>query len=139
MLIGKHASKLALAEARGIQTAFVSALDAKRGTFDLVIEASGGRSGFDAALALLRPRGTLVLKSRFHGNNEIDTTRIVVDEIAIVGSRCGRLADALALLETNAVDVEPLITDVLPLGRGEDAMARAQEAGVLKVLLDAAS
>jgi threonine dehydrogenase-like Zn-dependent dehydrogenase len=137
ILIGKHPSKLAVAERLRIETVEASGIEAQRSSFDLVIEASGGRTGFDAALILLRPRGVLVLKSTFHGNNEIDTTKIVVDEITIVGSRCGRLADALTLLEAGSVDVESLITEVLPLSRGVDAMTRASAPGVLKVMLDA--
>jgi threonine dehydrogenase-like Zn-dependent dehydrogenase len=137
LLIGKHLSKLAIAEARGIDVALVADAASKRGAFDVVVEASGAPAGFETAIALLKPRGTLVLKSTFHGALGIDTARVVVDEITIVGSRCGRMADALPLLEARAIDVEPMISDVLPLGEGERAMARAQEAGVLKVLLEA--
>ena len=135
-VFGKHQDKLTIAESRGISVELASNVEAKRGTFDLAVEASGCRAGFDDALALLRPRGSLVLKSTFHGTNELDTTRIVVDELTIVGSRCGRLADALPLLEEGIVDVESLVSDILPLDRGEEAMKRASTAGVLKVLLD---
>ena len=136
-LIGRHENKLAIARARGIETVFVDELgqDSSRGTFDVVVEASGASSGFALAVALTRPRGTLVLKSTFHGRTEIDAARIVVDEISIVGSRCGRFAPALELLARNAVDVSSLITDEFPLADGVRAMARARENGVLKVLL----
>jgi threonine dehydrogenase-like Zn-dependent dehydrogenase len=137
VLYGKHASKLAIAEARGIEGCSFVEEHARLGTYDVVVEASGANAGFGAALALLRPRGTLVLKSTFHGATEIDSARVVVDELTIVGSRCGRLADALALLDARAVDVESLVSDVMPLARGEEAMRRAEEAGVLKVILQA--
>jgi threonine dehydrogenase-like Zn-dependent dehydrogenase len=104
-------------------------------TFDVVVEASGAASGFALALRLTRPRGTLVLKSTFHGATEIDAARIVVDEISLVGSRCGRFAPALELLARDAVDVASLITDEFALTDGVRAMQRATESGVLKVLL----
>jgi len=136
-LIGKHENKLNIAHARGIETVLVEELhqDSSRRKFDVVVEASGANGGFALAVELTRPRGTLVLKSTFHGRTEIDASRIVVDEISIVGSRCGRFAPALELLARNAVDVSSLITDEFPLADGVRAMARAQESGVLKVLL----
>lgn len=133
LLVGKHPEKLALA--RGIETASV-ALARRRGrAFDVVIEASGDVSGFELALDLLRPQGALVLKSTFHGTTPVDAARIVVDEIRVIGSRCGRFAPALELLARGAVDVGPLISEVVSLDHAEDAMRRAAAPGVLKVLL----
>ena len=86
VLAGKHAAKLALAAKHGIETAFAADL---RERFDFVVDASGAPSGFARALELLRPRGTLVLKSTFHGATPVDAARVVVDEITVVGSRCG--------------------------------------------------
>jgi threonine dehydrogenase-like Zn-dependent dehydrogenase len=77
----------------------------------------------------------MVLKSTFHGSPRWEASRVVVDEITIVGSRCGRFAPALELLSSGEVEVEDLITDVIPLSRGVEAMHRAAEAGVIKVLL----
>lgn len=136
-LIGKHENKLAIARARGVETARVEELqgDLLTRAFDVVVEASGASGGFALALRLVRPRGTLVLKSTFHGATEIDAARIVVDEISIVGSRCGRFAPALELLARDAVDVASLITDQFALTDGLRAMQRATESGVLKVLL----
>ena len=135
LLVGKHPSKLALAAARGIQVE-TAALAKKRGrAFDVVVEASGGRAGFDLALDLLEPRGTLVLKSTFHGDSPIDAARIVVDEIRVIGSRCGRFALALELLARGAVDVESVVSERLPLARGAEALELAARPGVLKVLL----
>ena len=134
-LVGKHDSKLAIAKRRGIGTQTISEVDKLSRHFDVVVEASGSPSGFELALDLLRPRGVLVLKSTFHGATEMNAARIVVDEISVVGSRCGRFAPALELLKSNAVEVEGLISDEFPLADGVRAMARAGEPGVLKVLL----
>jgi threonine dehydrogenase-like Zn-dependent dehydrogenase len=103
--------------------------------FDVVVEASGSESGFALALSLLRPRGVLVLKSTFKGATSVDAARIVVDEISVVGSRCGRFAPALHLLRTGAVDVLSLISEEYSLADGVRAMQRATEQGVIKVLL----
>ncbi len=136
VLVGKHANKLEIAARRGIETRSVDDVShAVERAFDVVVEASGSESGFELALDILRPRGVLVLKSTFHGETKINTARIVVDEISVVGSRCGRFAPALALLESNAVDVESLISEEYPLGEGVRAMNRASAGGILKVLL----
>ena len=87
------------------------------------------------AVALLRPRGVLVLKSTFHGTTNIEAARIVVDELSIIGSRCGRLAPALDLLKKGAIDVDSLISEEYPLRDGMIAMERAGKKGVLKVFL----
>jgi threonine dehydrogenase-like Zn-dependent dehydrogenase len=135
LLIGKHDTKLALARARDIETSSIDAARARGRIFDVVVEASGGASGFELALDLLRPQGMLVLKSTFHGATPIDAARVVVEEIQVIGSRCGRFAPALELLARNAVDVASLVSEVISLGRGEQALARAAAPGVLKVLL----
>ena len=133
--IGKHKEKLHIAAARGIETAIVDEVKNRMHTFDVVVEASGSESGFALALDLLRPKGTLVLKSTFEGLTAINAARIVVDEISIVGSRCGRFAPALDLLMNNAIDVKNLVSDEYPLSDGVRAIGRASERGVLKVLL----
>ena len=102
---------------------------------DVVVDCTGRREGLTAALAALRPRGTLVLKSTFAGDSTLNLSAIVVDEIAIVGSRCGPFAPALAALASGAVSVTPLIEARLPLAAGVEAMARASTPGTLKVLL----
>ena len=135
-LVGKHDAKLEIARRRNVETVRVERLSAAAArAFDVVVEASGAASGFDLALSLVRPRGTLVLKSTFHGETKFNSARVVVDEIAVVGSRCGRFAPALELLKTNRVDVESLVSEERPLSEGVGAMRRAAESGVLKVLL----
>jgi threonine dehydrogenase-like Zn-dependent dehydrogenase len=135
LLIGKHPEKLRIAAARGIETATLEQISGREREFDVAVEASGAESGFALALALLRPRGVLVLKSTFHGTSRIDAARIVVDEISVTGSRCGRFAPALDLLRRGAVDVESLISEQYRLREGLSAMRRATERGVIKVLL----
>jgi threonine dehydrogenase-like Zn-dependent dehydrogenase len=134
-LVGKHEGKLEIVARRGIETITVDKAQSHSKKFDVVVEASGSATGFALALDLLRPQGVLVLKSTFHGAAEMDATRIVVDEISVVGSRCGRFAPALELLRTGAIDVESLISEELRLTEGLRAMERATEPGVLKVLL----
>ena len=134
-LIGKHQNKLRIAEQRGIETMTADKSESRKHTYDVAIEASGSASGFALALDLLHPRGVLVLKSTFHGATEIDAARIVVDEISVIGSRCGRFAPALELLKTGAVEVESLISEEFALSDGVEAMKRAAEPGVMKVLL----
>jgi threonine dehydrogenase-like Zn-dependent dehydrogenase len=137
LLVGKHQTKLGLARAHGIEVALVDDARTRGRSFDVVVEASGGASGFELALDLLQPQGTLVLKSTFHGATPVDAARVVVDEIRVVGSRCGRLAPALDLLASGAVDPTVLISDIKPLESGPEAMRDAGRAGVLKILLRA--
>jgi 2-desacetyl-2-hydroxyethyl bacteriochlorophyllide A dehydrogenase len=132
VLIGKHDEKLKLA--RGVETCLLEQRPPPR-SFDAVVEASGAPAGLDLAVDLLVPQGTLVLKSTFHGLASLDTSRVVVDELSIVGSRCGRFVEALELLEAGAASVDALVSEVLPLDRGVEAMRRAAEPGVLKVVL----
>ena len=134
-LIGKHQRKLQLAERNGIETVLATEAKLRARDFDVVVEASGSPSGFDLALDLLHPRGVLVLKSTFHGTTAVNAAQIVVDEISVVGSRCGRFAPALELLKSGQIEVENLISEEFPLAEGVRAMARAAEPGVMKVLL----
>jgi threonine dehydrogenase-like Zn-dependent dehydrogenase len=135
LLVGRHAEKLRIASARGIETATIEEASKRPRSFDVAVEASGAESGFELALSLLVPRGTLVLKSTFHGETRINAARMVVDEISVVGSRCGRFAPALELLRRGAVDVESLVSEEYKLSDGLRAMQRAAARGVLKVLL----
>lgn len=134
-LIGKHSGKLAIAARRGIETIQVDEAQNRGQEFDVAVEASGSPEGFRLAVNLLRPRGTLVLKSTFHGVTEIDAAPLVVNEISVIGSRCGRFVPALELLRTGGVDVDSLISEELALVDGVRAMQLAAEPGVMKVLL----
>ena len=133
--VGKHKEKLALVERRSIEGITLETASKLNRNFDVVIEASGSESGFNLALNLLKPRGKLVLKSTFHGAANWQAWRVVVDEITVVGSRCGRFQPALELLENNLIDVESLISEELSIRDGVKAIERAEQKGVMKVLL----
>jgi threonine dehydrogenase-like Zn-dependent dehydrogenase len=135
-LIGKHREKLDIAEKYGNVTGVLTGdADLLTNKFDVVVEASGTESGFSTALDLVRPRGKVVLKSTFHGQPTWEASKVVVDEITIVGSRCGRFTPALELLSTGAVKVDDLVSEEFSLCDGVAAMKRATDNGVLKVLL----
>jgi threonine dehydrogenase-like Zn-dependent dehydrogenase len=135
-VIGRHAAKLALLADRGIRTAGPDAI--RPGQVDVAVECTGNPEGFDLARAAVRPRGTIVLKSTYAGLTSLDMSRIVVDEITLVGSRCGPFAPALALLAERRVDVAPLVHARFPLADGVAAFEAAARPGVLKVLVETA-
>ncbi len=134
-LIGKHEEKLSLAKQRNIQTALLESASKFYKSFDVVVEASGSESGFATALDLIKPRGKMVLKSTFSGKTNLEMWRVVVDEITIVGSRCGMFSPALDLLKDRRVDVTGLISEEFSLADGIKAMETAARKGVMKVLL----
>lgn len=133
VLVGKHADKLARARQLGVQTAI--AADLPRKAYDVVVEATGSPSGMQLAIDLVRPRGTLVLKSTYHGPLSLNAAPLVIDEISLVGSRCGPFSPALAQLAGGKLKPEALIDEVFPLHAAEQALERAAQPGVLKVLL----
>jgi threonine dehydrogenase-like Zn-dependent dehydrogenase len=141
VMYGKHEKKLALARRAGIKTKKVrgDALDLPniKASYGLLIEATGSPSGFALAQHMTEPRGTLVLKSTFHGAAPIETWPIVVKELTIIGSRCGPFANAIALLRSGKVDPAPLITRTFALKEAPAAIRFAQKSGVMKVLLKA--
>jgi threonine dehydrogenase-like Zn-dependent dehydrogenase len=139
VMYGKHEEKLAFARRAGITTKKVrgNASDLKRikDSFALLVEATGAPTGLTLAQHMTEPRGTLVLKSTFHGAAPVETWPIVVKEITVVGSRCGPFGKAIALLRSGEVDPTPLITRTFPLAEAHKAIAFAQQPGVMKVLL----
>jgi alcohol dehydrogenase len=141
VMYGKHQKKLALARRVGVNTKHIrgNTNDLKDISQDyrLVVEATGSPSGLTMAQRLTEPRGTLVLKSTFHGAAPVETWPIVVKEITVIGSRCGPFSKALALLRSRKVDPTPLITRIFPLAEAANAIQFAQQNGVMKVLLKA--
>lgn len=139
VMYGKHEIKLALARQAGIETKQVprepSKLKQLTDSFALVVEATGSPNGFALTQQMTEPRGTLVLKSTFHGAGPIETWPIVVKELTVIGSRCGPFEKALALLQSGKLDLAPLITRTFPLSQAPDAIQFAQRRGVMKVLL----
>jgi threonine dehydrogenase-like Zn-dependent dehydrogenase len=144
--IGKHPDKLALLEALGIDTALLGDLEAGDGggirlqtdlhTADLVVDCTGSATGLPTALQLVRPRGTIVLKTTVAGSQQMPWAPVVIDEVTIVGSRCGPFDRALAALDAGRIRVLPLISGRFDLSRGVEALEVASKRGVLKVLLD---
>jgi threonine dehydrogenase-like Zn-dependent dehydrogenase len=139
VMFGKHEKKLALARRAGIVTRKVrgNASDLKnvKEQYRLVVEATGSATGFALAVQMTEARGTLVLKSTFHGAAPVETWPMVVKEMTMVGSRCGPFEKAIALLRSGKVDPRPLITRTFPLREATKAMTFAQKRGVMKVLL----
>jgi threonine dehydrogenase-like Zn-dependent dehydrogenase len=131
---GRHQEKLSIAASSGVSTALV-ADGLPEAEFGWVVEATGSGRGLRTAAAMTRPRGTLILKSTVHGMVELDMAPIVVNEITVVGSRCGRFEAALPLLEHRLIPVERMISGEFPLKEAPQAFARAGSTGVLKVLL----
>jgi threonine dehydrogenase-like Zn-dependent dehydrogenase len=139
MMVGKHEEKLALAQQRGVRTYVLD--DAQGFTLengrrvDMVVECSGSAQGLEMALCLVRPRGTLILKSTVADKSTLHLAPIVIDEIRVQGSRCGPFAPALRALSQKLVDVHPLISARYPLDKGLTAFGYATHKGVLKVLV----
>jgi threonine dehydrogenase-like Zn-dependent dehydrogenase len=149
VMYGKHEKKLEMVNATGsgeklkraarIETQKVSGTDADlkkvKENFGLVVEATGSPTGLALAQHMTEPRGTVVLKSTFHGAAAVETWPIVVKELTVIGSRCGPFAKAIRLLREGKLDPSPLITRTFPLAEAAAAMAYAQEKDVMKVLL----
>jgi 2-desacetyl-2-hydroxyethyl bacteriochlorophyllide A dehydrogenase len=132
-VVARHPRQRELLAACGI--AAIGEDDVEHASCDVTIEASGAASGLALARWAVHPRGTLIVKSTHHGDRSFDFAQLVVDEITIIGSRCGPFAPALHLLETGAVDPTPLIDGTHPLDETPDAFARAARPGALKVLV----
>ena len=136
IVVGRHEEKLAVLGRRGIETRLS---DEGLVGADLVVECTGHPMGFQAAQRLVRPRGTLALKSTYHGLVEADLTRLVVDEVRVVGSRCGPFGAALRLLAQGLVDVTALIHAEMRLDEALAAFELAARSGALKVLVQVSS
>lgn len=135
LVVGKHLEKLALLQSIGIDVARLTDPIDERAA-DIVVDCTGSESGLPTALKLVRPRGTIVLKTTVAGVQTMAWAPFVIDEVTLVGSRCGPFDQALRALERGFVNVQPLISDRFPLARGLEALTRAQTKPVLKVLLD---
>jgi len=135
LAIGKHPEKLSILTERGIASIRIEELEDQ--SAPLVIEATGSLEGLCRAIALTRPRGTIVLKSTLAASNQIDLTPIVINELRVLGSRCGPFSPALEALATGQIDPTPLISDRLSLSEAETALARARQPGMLKILIEA--
>jgi threonine dehydrogenase-like Zn-dependent dehydrogenase len=135
LVVGKHPEKLALLKTLGLTTCLLSEL-AMEPQADIVVDCTGSDTGLPTALKLVRARGTIVLKTTVAGTQTMAWAPIVIDEVTIVGSRCGPFDRALSALEAGTVRVLPLISERFDLSRGVEALGLARSKPVLKVLLD---
>jgi threonine dehydrogenase-like Zn-dependent dehydrogenase len=135
IIFGRHKEKLAVARTLGLGAQLADERSSAA-RFDIVVDVTGRSEGLTDALKLVRPRGTVVLKSTFHGEATIETWPIVVEEVTLVGSRCGPFDPAIALLASGAVRTDPLISRVAPLDDFASAFREARSA--LKVLFEIA-
>lgn len=135
MLVGKHQNKLDIAKSQGVKTSLLKdfAIEKK---YDVVVEATGSINGFEMALALTKPRGVLVLKSTVAASKEFNLAPIVIDEITVLGSRCGQFPAALRLLESGKVDFSSLISAIYSADDAIEAFEKNKDKDTLKVLLN---
>jgi alcohol dehydrogenase len=131
---GRHPEKLKIAANAGVTTQ-VRGDHLPKAEYRWVVDATGSQAGVHAAIGMVEPQGTIVLKSTVHGEIPVETAPVIVNEITLIGSRCGRFEPALELLRLGAIDVSSMISDRMPLASAPAAFARASQPGVLKVLL----
>lgn len=134
-LYGRHPEKLRMVEPLGVLSKDVGNT-AEPVSYPFVVDATGSSAGLERAVAMTRPRGTLIMKSTVHDRISIDTAPIIVNELTLVGSRCGRFEPALELLAGGKLILEPMIQFRYPLRDAAEAFTRAAQPGVCKVLLD---
>lgn len=134
--IVRHQRQVALLQQWGINANRIEEMPLAQA--DVVVDCTGNVEGFHAALALVRPRGMVVLKSTYEGLSAIELTNVAVNEVTVVGSRCGPFPVAIRLLEQGRVDVETIIDGMYTLDEAPQALAHAGQAGVLKILLSPA-
>jgi threonine dehydrogenase-like Zn-dependent dehydrogenase len=140
-LFGRHQRKLSIAAQQGVHTICrpengpdeTSTAQTKK--FDLVVEATGSPGGINEAISLVRPEGTIVIKTTSSEKSVIDLSAVVVNELNLIGSRCGEIAQALVFLERKVIDLRPMVEAVYPLENFEKAFERAGEKGSLKILI----
>jgi alcohol dehydrogenase len=132
---GRHAGKLHIAEKAGVHTEIVGD-HLPEAAYEWVVDATGSSEGFRAAVRMVKPRGTVVLKSTVHGMVPVDTAPVIVNEITLIGSRCGRFEPALHLLDHDMINVEDMISARMRLNQAPEAFAQAARKGCMKVLMD---
>jgi alcohol dehydrogenase len=135
-LFGRHKEKLRIAERVGVHTE-ISPKRLPSSAFDWLVEATGSQEGLRQAIQMTRPRGTVFMKSTVHRPVPIDTAPVIVNEITLIGSRCGRFEPALSLIQAGRINLEGMVSAVLPLAHAQRAFQLAARRGVLKVILEA--
>ena len=134
LLVGKHQNKLDIAKAQKVKTALLNDIKIEP-VYDVVVEATGSISGFETSVALTKPRGTLVLKSTIATGKELNLAPIVINEITVLGSRCGQFAPALRLLEQEKINVKPLISKIYNFDDAIEAFEANKQKDTIKVLM----
>ena len=132
-VLGKHSDKLALLKNGGIRTLLLENWQPQ--AFDVVVEATGSQSGFELALSAVRPRGTLVLKSTIAAKHQVSLAPVVINEVNVIGSRCGPFPEALTALEAKQIEVKSLIEKIYSLNHGRSAVVHAGKRGSRKILV----
>lgn len=135
ILVGKHQEKLDIAKNQGIKSRFMDDLFVEK-NYAVVVEATGNISGFELAQNLVKPKGIIVLKSTLASEKPLNLAPIVIDEIKIIGSRCGPFKPALDALEKKLIDVKPLISKFFEFDKALDAFELSKIKGILKVLIN---
>lgn len=133
-LVGKHQNKLDIAKAQGVKTMLLDELKVSN-NFDVVVEATGSVSGFETSLNLVKPRGVLVLKSTIATGKELNLAPIVINEITVLGSRCGQFGPALRLLKNNRIDFKPFISKIYSIDEAIKGFEANKEKGSIKIIL----
>ncbi len=134
LLVGKHQNKLDIAAEQGVKTKLLNEFRPEK-IYDVVVEATGTASGFETSMALTKPRGVLVLKSTVASGKELNLAPIVIDEITVLGSRCGQFAPALRLLKNNRIDFTPFISGVYSIDDALEAFEANKAKENLKILI----
>jgi threonine dehydrogenase-like Zn-dependent dehydrogenase len=133
MHFGRHVDKLTISERAGATVEMAGVLP--HAAYDWVVDATGSSQGLTDAIRMTRPRGTVIMKSTVHGSVSFDAAGVIVNEITLIGSRCGRFEPALELLKAGKIHLDAMISERMPLRLAAEAFARAAEKHVLKVLL----
>ena len=136
-LIGKHQNKLDIAKEQNVKTMLLDNLSKENNkSFDIVVEATGRLSGFETSINLVKPRGVLVLKSTIATGKELNLAPIVIDEITVLGSRCGQFASALRLMEKDIIDFSKLVSSKLSFNDAIIGFEKNKEQDTIKILLE---
>lgn len=133
-LVGKHQNKLDIAKSQGVKTKLLSEIN-QNNSYDVVVEATGSVSGFETSLSLVKPRGVLVLKSTIATGKELNLAPIVINEITVLGSRCGQFKPALNLLKNNRIDFRPMISKIYSIDDAIEAFESNKSKDTIKILL----
>ncbi len=134
LLVGRHQNKLDIAKAQGVKT-ILSNLFTPEKIYDVVVEATGTASGFETSISLTKPRGVLVLKSTVATGKELNLAPIVIDEITVLGSRCGQFPPALRLLGNNRINFKPFISGIYSINDAIEAFEANKLKDTLKILI----